>query len=104
MGFPSRLLVPRRGRRAMHPVRAAERAVTPKVVKQAGRALHPVDNAIYGAERQVITSLRPGRKAKAPRKGRRRRTSDCNGSDLPSATRLESHRKVPRLPPTQVAG
>jgi hypothetical protein len=70
MGFLSRLLVPRSVRRAMHPVRAAKRAATPKVVKQARRALHPVDSAIYGAERQVITSLRSGRKAKARRKGR----------------------------------
>jgi hypothetical protein len=35
---------------------------TPKVVKQARRALHPVDNIVYGAERQVITSLRSGSK------------------------------------------
>jgi hypothetical protein len=61
MGFLSRLLVPRGVRRAAHPVRAVKRAATPKAVKQARRALHPVDNLMYGAERQVITSLRSGR-------------------------------------------
>ncbi len=56
----------------MHPVRTVKRAATPKVVKKARRAMHPVDNAIYGAERQVITSLRSGRrrKARARRRGR----------------------------------
>lgn len=62
MGFLSRLLVPRSVRRAAHPVRTVRRAATPKVVKTAQRALHPVDNIVYGAERQVITSLRSGRK------------------------------------------
>jgi hypothetical protein len=64
MGFLSRLLVPRGVRRAMHPVRTAKRAVTPKAVKRARRALHPVDNVVYGAERQVATALRSGSKKK----------------------------------------
>jgi hypothetical protein len=68
MGFLSRLLVPRSVRRAAHPVRTVRRAATPKVVKTAQRALHPVGNIVYGAERQVITSLRSGRKRR--RKGR----------------------------------
>ena len=55
----SRLLVPRKGRRAVHPVRAVRRAATPKVVKKARRAMHPIDNAVYGVERSVATSLRP---------------------------------------------
>jgi hypothetical protein len=62
MGFLSRLLVPRRVRRAMHPARTVRRAATPKSVKKARRPLHPVDNVVYCAERQVITSLRSGRK------------------------------------------
>jgi len=49
MGFLSRLLVPRSVRRAMHPVRTMKRAATPKLLKKARRALHPVDN--------VVTSL-----------------------------------------------
>jgi hypothetical protein len=49
----------------MHPVRTVKRAATPKVVKQARRAMHPVDNAVYGAERAVATSLRSGRKPAA---------------------------------------
>jgi len=65
MGFLSRLLVPRSVRRAVHPVRAVKRAATPKVVKKATRAMHPLDNAVYGAERSVATSLRSGRKRKA---------------------------------------
>ena len=36
--------------------------------EKARRALHPADNVVYGAERQVITSLRSGSKRR--RKGR----------------------------------
>jgi hypothetical protein len=66
------LLVPRKVRRAAHPVRAVKRAATPKVVKQATRAMHPLDNAVYGVERSVATSLRSGgkRRAVSRRKGR----------------------------------
>ena len=53
MGFFSRLLVPRRVRRAMHPGRAVMRAVTPKPIKKARRALHPIDNAVYSMQRSV---------------------------------------------------
>jgi hypothetical protein len=62
MGFFSRLLVPRGVRRAMHPGRAVKRAVTPKVVKKARRAMHPVDNAVYSVQRSVATSIRSGPK------------------------------------------
>jgi hypothetical protein len=65
MGFFSRLLVPRSVRRAAHPGRAVKRAVTPKVVKKASRAVHPIDNALYSAQRSVATSIRSGRKRKA---------------------------------------
>ena len=72
MGFLSRLLVPRSVRRAAHPVRTVKRAATPEVVKKATRVMHPIDNAVYGVERSVATSLRSGRKRKpkARRKGR----------------------------------
>ena len=53
VGFFSRLLVPRSVRRAVHPVRTVKRAVTPKAVKQAQRALHPIDNAVYGMQRSL---------------------------------------------------
>src|SRR5260370_41044505 len=66
MGFFSRLLVPRSVRRAMHPGRAVKRAVTPKVVKKASRAMHPIDNAAYSVQRSVATIIRSGRKRKAP--------------------------------------
>jgi hypothetical protein len=77
MGFLSRLLVPRSVRRAMHPVRTVRRAATPKAVKKAQRALHPVDNIVYGAERQVITSLRSGGKRRHQGRARVYRHGNC---------------------------
>jgi hypothetical protein len=62
VGFFSRLFVPRSVRRAMHPGRTVKRAVTPKVVKKASRALHPVDNAVYSMQRSAATAIRSGRK------------------------------------------
>jgi hypothetical protein len=51
----------------MHPGRAVKRAVTPKVVKKASRALHPVDNAVYSMQRSAATAIRSDRKkGKAP--------------------------------------
>lgn len=58
MGFLSRLFVPRGIRRAMHPARAVKRAVTPKVVKKATRALSPLDNATYAVTRSLNTKPR----------------------------------------------
>jgi hypothetical protein len=66
VGFFSRLLVPRSVRRAMHPGRAVKRAVTPKAVKTASRALHPIDNAVYSMQRSTATAIRSGGKRKAP--------------------------------------
>jgi hypothetical protein len=66
VGFFSRLLVPRTVRRAMHPSRAVKRAVTPKAVKRARRALHPMDNAVYSMERSAATAIRSGGKRKTP--------------------------------------
>lgn len=65
MGFLSRLLIPRSVRRAAHPGRAVKRAVTPKSIKKARRALHPIDNAMYSIERSAATTIRSGRKPKA---------------------------------------
>lgn len=58
MGFLSRLLIPRGVRRATHPVRTAKRAATPKAVKKAQRAAHPVSNAKYSVERSLNTKPR----------------------------------------------
>ena len=58
MGFLSRLFVPRSVRRAAHPVRAVKRTATPKAAKKATRAMHPLDNTIYGVERSGTTTLR----------------------------------------------
>jgi hypothetical protein len=52
-------------RRAMHPGCAVKRAVTPKAVKKARRAMHPIDNAVYSVQRSAATSIRSGRKRKA---------------------------------------
>jgi hypothetical protein len=64
MGFLSRLLIPRSVRRAVHPGRAVKRAITPKAIKRARRAMHPIDNLQYSAERSIATLLRSGRKRK----------------------------------------
>ena len=58
VGFLSRLLIPRSIRRAAHPGRAVKRAVTPKAIKRASRAMHPLSNAVYGVERSVNTKSR----------------------------------------------
>lgn len=58
VGFITRALIPRSVRRAVHPVRAVRRAVTPRPVKRAMRALHPIDNAIYGVTRKLNTRHR----------------------------------------------
>ena len=55
MGLLTRTLVPRSLRRAAHPARTVRRAVTPRPVKQAQRALHPVSNAAYSVERSLNT-------------------------------------------------
>jgi len=64
MGFLTRLLIPRSVRRAVHPGRAVKRAVTPKAIKKARRALSPIDNMQYSIERSIATSLRSGRRKK----------------------------------------
>jgi len=50
--------VPRSVRRAVHPVRAIKRELTPRPIKRARRALHPIDNAIYGVTRKLNTRHR----------------------------------------------
>ena len=66
VGFFSRLFVPRSVRRAMHPGRAVKRAVTPKAVKRASRALHPIDNAVYSIQRSAATAIRWAASARLP--------------------------------------
>ena len=58
VGFFSRMFVPRSVRRVIHPSRALKRAVTPKFVKRARHAMHPVGNAVYGLERSSNTKRR----------------------------------------------
>lgn len=67
----SRMFVPRGVRRAMHPVRTTKNALTPKPIKKARRAMHPIDNAVYSMQRPIVTAARSGikRKGKAYRHG-----------------------------------
>jgi hypothetical protein len=58
VGFLTRLLIPRKVRRAVHPVRTVKRAATPKSVRRARRALHPVSNAGYAVTRSLTTKKR----------------------------------------------
>ena len=69
MGFLSRMLVPRTVRRAVHPVGAVKRAVTPAPIKKARRALNPINNAVYGLERSLTTKTRSRGKAPAFNQG-----------------------------------
>lgn len=56
----SRRVVPRGVRRAVHPARTVKSAITPKPVKQLRRAMHPVDNVVYAAERSLSTRSSSG--------------------------------------------
>lgn len=66
MGFFTRRLIPRKVRRLAHPVRAVKRAVTPKPVKKALRAVstvrNPVRSAGYAVERAVFSKPKPAPK------------------------------------------
>lgn len=63
MGFLSRMFVPRGVRRALNPVRTVKAAVTPKPLKRIRRAMHPLDNAVYGVSRAINT--KPRRKSRS---------------------------------------
>ena len=67
MGFCPGCSVPRSVRRAAHPVRAVKRTATPKAAKKATRAMHPLDNTIYGVETvgHNHAAMRPETKATA---------------------------------------
>jgi hypothetical protein len=62
VGFFRRRLVPRSVRRVMHPVRTVRRAVTPKPIKKARRALNPLSNAKYSLERSIPTGRSKSRR------------------------------------------
>lgn len=63
MGVLKRLLIPRKVRRAAHPVRTARRAVTPKPIKKIKRSVYVATNpvgALHGAaENAAVKALRP---------------------------------------------
>jgi hypothetical protein len=61
MGFGRRLMrktvrraTPRSVRRAMHPVRTAKRAVTPRPLRQVSRAVYTITNPLGAAENKLI--------------------------------------------------
>ena len=58
-GLFSGLFMVRSVRGAAHAGRAVKRAVTPKSIKRARRAMHPVSNAAYSLERSLSTKPRP---------------------------------------------
>lgn len=74
MGFLSRLFIPRKVRRALHPVRSAKRAVrkavVPKSVRRVTYAASQVANPIsavkyHAIERPLTTALRSGSKKRS---------------------------------------
>ena len=69
MGFLSRLFIPRKVRRALHPIRSAKRAVrkavVPKSVRRATYAASQIANPVsalkyHAIERPLTTALRSG--------------------------------------------
>jgi hypothetical protein len=71
MGFLSRLFIPRKVRRALHPIRSAKRAVrkavVPKSVRRVTYAASQIANPIsmvkyHAIERPLTTALRSGSK------------------------------------------
>jgi hypothetical protein len=74
MGFLSRLFIPRKVRRALHPVRSAKRvvrkAVVPKSVRRATYAASQIANPVsalkyHAIERPLTTALRSGAKKRS---------------------------------------
>lgn len=50
----------------MHPARTVRRAVTPRPIKRARRALNPLSNAKYSLERSIPTGRGKSRRSPAP--------------------------------------
>jgi hypothetical protein len=74
MGFLSRLFIPRKVRRALHPIRSAKRAVrkavVPKSVRRVTYAASQIANPIsavkyHAIERPLTTALRSGSKKRS---------------------------------------
>lgn len=86
MGFLSRLFVPRKVRRALHPVRSAKRvvrkAVVPKTVRRATYAASQLANPVsavkyHGIERPLTTALRGGSRKQSTVPGLVYRHGNC---------------------------
>jgi hypothetical protein len=86
MGFLSRLFVPRKVRRALHPVRSAKRvvrkAVVPKTVRRATYAASQLANPVsavkyHGIERPLASALRGGSSKQSTAPGLVYRHGNC---------------------------
>jgi hypothetical protein len=103
MGFARRVVrksvrkaTPRSVRRAMHPVRTAKYAVTPRAVRQISRGVYTVTNPLGAAENALIGAALNGgrRRSTASRGGRSRATTYSGGatvSELRAAEGAASH-------------
>jgi hypothetical protein len=91
MGVIKRLLVPRKVRRAAHPVRTARRAVTPKPIKKIKRSVYVATNPVgalgNAAENAAVHALRP------KQRGGKSRSTAGSGTSRHSGTKSESVRK-----------
>lgn len=114
MGFGRRLMrktvrraTPRSVRRAMHPVRTAKRAVTPRPVRQVSRAVYTITNPLGAAEDKLIgAALGSGRRRRTSGRSRTtaRRTrpnqttgTTVTGAGVRAAEGAASHRQLAEL-------
>jgi hypothetical protein len=93
-----RKATPRSVRRAVHPVRTAKRAVTPRPVRQVSRALYTVTNPLGAAENKLIgAALNTGRsRSKARNTGRGRSNVGSNAISAASTDAAFSRQPSPR--------
>src|SRR4051812_22331621 len=92
MGFARRVVrksvrkaTPRTVRRAMHPVRTAKYAVTPRPVRQLSRAVYTVTNPLGAAENAFIgAALNAGSHRRRSTSGRSRSATYYDSGQRPS--------------------
>lgn len=111
MGFARRLVrksvrkaTPRSIRKAMHPVRTARNAVTPRPVKQLSRAVYTVTNPLAAAENALIgAALYPGRGSSRARSTSRQPPPGMTASEVRAREGAASHDHLARLVSVQRA-
>jgi hypothetical protein len=103
-----RRATPRSVRRAMHPVRTAKRAVTPRPIRQVNRAVYTITNPLGAAENKLIgAALGSGRRRRgsgrtrttAARRAQPSRTTNTtvSGTGARAAEGAASHRQLAGL-------